>query len=433
MPETQKDDYDFIKEKIKNKPLNKRRIALQVTKTVGLAAVFGFVACLVFVLMQPVMQGWFTKEESPVVSIPSDEQIVMETETERKTKREDEEEPAEDTEPETQIIQVPRDMNLDDYQRIQNKLYAVGAEANPSIVTVTGVKSDTDWFNTPYEQEGQASGIIIADNGNDLLIMTEKKVIKDAESISVTFEDGTVTDAQLRQYDGNTGIAILSVSHVQIDSATLAKVKVAELGNSLGVSQGNVVIAAGSPLGSNFSILTGNITSTDNSVTTIDHNFTVFTTDIVASSEGSGVLLNLDGQIIGLVMQDYSSSGDENTLTAISISDLKQIIEKLSNNQNISYLGIHMTEVTSEIEKKYGLPGGIYIKAVEMDSPAQAAGLQNGDIITDIDDTKMQTAKQYEQYIQSLTPGTEIKITIMRQENDGYTPLECQAVTGVLQ
>lgn len=426
MPDKQNEEFDFITEKIKSKPINKRRVVLHIVRTMGLAVLFGFVACLVFTVMQPVMQKWFEEKDNQVVSIPSDEQM---TETETETAEEEE---TEQTQPSTQIVEVPQELGLEDYQKLQNKLYAVGTSANKSVVTVTGVRSDTDWFNTPYEREGQASGIIISDNGQELLIMTEKKVIADAETISVTFEDGTSTSANLKKYDGNTGIAILSIPDSQMDENTRNNIHVAQLGNSLEVSQGDVVIAVGSPLGANFSILTGNITSTENSVSTIDSNFTVFTTDIVASTNGSGVLLNLQGEIIGLVMQDYSSADEENTLTALSISELKEIIERLSNNQDIAYLGLKVTTVTSDIEKKYDLPRGVYIKSVEMDSPALAAGLQSGDIITKMDGSSIQTVLQYQQYIRKLSPGTTVQIQIMRQGSDGYAAIDCQAEAGVL-
>ena len=102
-------------------------------------------------------------------------------------------------------------------------------------------------------------------------------------------------------------------------------------------------------------------------------------------SNGSGALVNVDGEIIGIVMQGYSSAGDENTLTAISISELKALIEMLSNGQDIPYIGLEVTTVTAAIEREYEIPKGAYIKDVCMDSPAMAAGLQNGDVITEID------------------------------------------------
>lgn len=164
---------------------------------------------------------------------------------------------------------------------------------------------------------------------------------------------------------GNTGIAILNVKRSDIEESTLGRIKVAVLGNSLQTTRGSIVLALGSPLGTTFSILTGNITSTSNSISTFDANYNVLTTDIVGSSQGSGVLVNLSGEVVGIVMQNYSS-GDENTLTAISVSQLKDIIEKLSNGQDIPYLGLKLTSVTSDIEKEFDIPKGVYIKSVGM-------------------------------------------------------------------
>jgi serine protease Do len=435
MSDTQKEEFDFIKEKIKSKPINKKRIVKQVIKTAGLGVIFGVTACLAFTLLQPVLKSALEEPEDQAFVIPrDDEDPDTETETETEQQPMETETEGEDTqEPNTQIIEVPRDLELEDYQELQNKLYAVGIQANKSIVTVTGVKSDTDWFNSSYETAGLASGIIIAKNGQELLVMTEKKVIADAEAISVTFQNGSVADAVLKKYDGNTGIAILSVPLQGLDELVANNVQAAELGNSYRVAQGDVVIAVGSPLGSNYSILTGNITSINNAVSTIDSSFTVFTTDIVGSSKGSGALLNLQGQIVGLVMQDYSSQGDENTLTALSISELKEIIERLSNNQDITYLGLKVSTVTREIEENHGLPRGVYIKSVEMDSPALAAGLQNGDVIISINDQEILTVDQYEQYVRKLEPGALVRIVIMRQGLDGFTEITCQAEAGILR
>ena len=426
MQNEQNEEFDFIKEKIKNKPVNKKRIMNHIAKTAGLAVLFGFVACLVFTLMHPIMKGWFGNDENPVVSIPSDQRETESKQESTARKNDTEQQP-------TQVVQVPQELQLADYQKLEDKIYAVGTAANKSIVTVTGVRSDTDWFNTPYETEGQASGVIIANNGQELYVMTEKKVIKDVKTINVTFQNGTTTAANLKKYDGNTGIAILSVPTNQIDANTLGSISVAELGNSLEASEGNIVIAVGCPLGSNFTILKGNITSVGNSVTTIDNNFTVLTTDMVGSANGSGVLLNIRGQIIGLIMQNFSTASEQNTLTALSISDLKVIIQKLSRNEDIPYLGLKVTTVTSDIEKKYDLPRGVYIKSVELDSPAQAAGLQSGDIITEIDGTSVQSVLQYEEYVRDLTPKAVVQIKIMRQGNNGYAGIKCQAEVGVLQ
>lgn len=104
-----------------------------------------------------------------MVTIPKDE---LEPETEREPEKDSETENAAPV-----YITETQELETTDYQKLQNKIYAIGEEQNKSIVTVTGVKSDMDWFNTPYESSGQASGVVIANNGQELLILTEKKVI----------------------------------------------------------------------------------------------------------------------------------------------------------------------------------------------------------------------------------------------------------------
>ena len=294
MPEKKEDEFAFIKEKIKDKPVSKRQVLSKVAVLLVSAVAFGLIACLVFTLVQPYMQEWLYPEEKPVVTIPKDE---LEPETEREPEKDSETENAAPV-----YITETQELETTDYQKLQNKIYAIGEEQNKSIVTVTGVKSDMDWFNTPYESSGQASGVVIANNGQELLILTEKKVITDAQAIRVTFVDGAIVNAVLKQYDGNTGVAVLSVALSDIPDATLGAIKTAVLGNSYAVQPGTVVIALGSPLGANFSILTGDITATGNSVSTLDATYHVLNTDIVGNSSGSGVLINLNGEIVGLIM-----------------------------------------------------------------------------------------------------------------------------------
>ena len=128
----------------------------------------------------------------------------------------------------------------------------------------------------------------------------------------------------------------------------------------------------------------------------------------------------------------YSSAGDENTLTAISISELKALIEMLSNGQDIPYIGLEVTTVTAAIEREYEIPKGAYIKDVCMDSPAMAAGLQNGDVITEIDGDEILTAENYEKKLLSLKPEDTVEVKIERQGPEGYTEITCTVEVSVL-
>lgn len=423
-------EFAFIKEKIKDKPINKRRLLLRTVYNLLCAVLFGVTACFVFVFLKPYIEEWLYPEKEATITIPKD---IVPQELEPAPKKEEEEEEPEPEKSGSQTVVVREQLEPEDYQELQNKLYAIGQRANKSMVTVTGVTSGMDWFNTPYESENSTAGIIIANNGQELLILTEKKVIVNAEAIHITFIDETEASASLKKYDGNTGIAVIAVPLSEIPETTMNEINVAALGNSYAITQGTSVIAIGSPLGANYSILCGTIISSQNTVSTIDTNYTIFTTDIIGSENGSGVLINLDGEVIGLVLQDYSNPNNRNTVTALSISELKQVIEDLSNNRDIPYVGLRISTVTNEIAQEYGIPQGVYIKSVELDSPAMAAGLQEADVITAINGEEIINVVQYYQNIYERQPEDVVTISIKRQNGEGYVDLECDVTVGILQ
>lgn len=417
------DDFQFIKERRKEKPINRKRLLRHIVETLILAVIFGAVVSLTFVLLQPRLEQYFSPEEPPQVSFTEPEQ-------------EEPTDPTEDTDaekPETVIIEKQTNMNLGQYQSLQNQLYAVGRQADRFIVSVTNVKNDTDIFNTSYESKGIGSGVIIADTGEQLLILTEKKTIQGASSIRVTFVDGTTVKAKLQKYDGNTGIAVLCVQAEDVSKETRNQISVATLRSSVGVSQGQMVLAVGSPIGTIHSILTGNITSNRNSISTMDCNYTIFTTDMVGSANASGVLINTSGEIIGFVLQDYNLQKEQTTLAAVSISELKGVIELLSNDKSVPYLGMRISTVTDEIAEDYSMPKGVYVRSVALDSPAMEAGFQSGDVITAINGEPIVAAEDYEKMLRSMQVEDTIHITCERQSAEDYISLEIDAQVGVLE
>lgn len=117
----------------------------------------------------------------------------------------------------------------------------------------------------------------------------------------------------------------------------------------------------------------------------------------------------------------------------MSVSELKQVIEDLSNNKDIPYLGLRISTVTEEISGEYSIPKGVYVKGVEMESPAMTAGIQEADVIVEVNGQEIMTVEQYNQLLMGLVPGTEAKITVKRQGAEDYVKLECNATVGVLK
>lgn len=408
---------EFIREKIKEKPISKRRIAMRIGMAALCGLVFALVACVVLLVAMPFL---LPEQDTETIGTEEDSQQVESTQ---------------DTESQNVGIVLPPDLNLSisDYETLQNELYQIGSRVNKSIVTVTKLESENDWTSNDYETEGQGTGVIIYEDSNYLYILTERKIILDGEHIRISFVDGTGAEATLFKYDGNTGLSVLTVEKRLLKLETKRAIAIAQLGSTSEVTNGALVIALGSPLGANYSILTGNITSVENEVMTKDKNYSVYTTDIVASKNGSGVLINTKGEVIGIVVQEFSGSQTVSTLTVIAMNEIDGLIESLRNGKDIPYVGLYLATVTDDISEDYDIPKGVYIREVVTDSPAMKAGLQNGDVITHINGDSILTDVAFSKKIAQLLPGTTCEISVKRQNGNEYYEVKCTVTIGVLQ
>ncbi len=419
-PTEKETEYSFIREKIKEKPFSKKRMLIGAIIALLFGALFGGAFTVVNVMLTPILKE--SMESADSFSIPADEDVT-------------EEEPTgeEQTDEDSSDEENSAELDAEAYQRLQTQLYAIGRVANKSIVTVTAISSDTDIFDTDYENTDQASGVIIGISDKQVLILTQYSSISGAEEIQITFISGASSTAEIVNYDGNIGLAVVSVQTSDLSEGTQNSITAAKWGNSYNVSQGDVVLAVGSPLGSVYSILNGTITSVNNEVSMADSIYTMFSTNMLGSTDGTGVLINLDGEVIGIVLMDYNNESDQNTLTAISVSELKSLIEKLSNGEDIAYLGAEISTVTSVLASEYDIPVGVYIKSVAEDSPALSAGLQAGDIIVEIDGESVTTVAEYMDYLAKQSVGDTITLTIERLSNGAYMQTTCDVTLSKCQ
>lgn len=124
---------------------------------------------------------------------------------------------------------------------------------------------------------------------------------------------------------------------------------------------------------------------------------------------------------------------EQTTLAAVSISELKGVIELLSNDKPMPYLGMRISTVTDEISETYHMPKGVYVREVALDSPAMAAGFQSGDVITRINGVSITAAEDYEKLLRTLSDEQVIHIAYERQDAEDYISLESDARVGVLE
>lgn len=415
-------EFSFVKEKIKKQPFyqNKtlRRAALQLIFSV----VCGAVACFVFVIVHPWMERTFGEQEMTEITIPQEEEEETVTEPQEET---EDEEPV--------VITEPRELEVEDYADLYTKLKEVADTAGKSLVTVTASSSGTDWFNETYESRRELSGLLVGNNGVELLILAPYSQVEGADTLQAAFADGSTLAAVLKNYDSVTDLAVLSVNLADVEEDTLESIRMAELGSSKSLKAGEPVIAVGSPAGIAGSVKYGNLVASGYKVSVIDGEYNLLITDMERSEKGSGVLLNLSGQVIGLLEDSYLNSSNEGALTAYAISDMKDIIEHLSNSQDLVYMGIHGTDVTEEISEAQGIPMGVYVTGMEADSPAMNSGIQAGDIITEINGKTITSLSQIREMLLKFSREQVIQVVVMRQGKDGYKEIECSVTLNVLQ
>ena len=416
---------EFIREKIKEKPISRKRVFQQLAVAVLCGILFAVTACMVLLLCMPMLQN------ALLSGVPMDTQ--QESSSQRTEDSESETETGSSEKPDLPDIIPEFSLTLEDYQELQDKLYAVGKSANNAVVVITSVVNEEGGMNQAYGTEGQGCGVIVSEDSNYYYVLTEKHVIQDASRVHITFVDGMGAEAAVLKHDGNTGVTILAVEKRQISEETSEDIAVITFGNSYAVGNGAIVIAIGNPLGDPFSILTGNVTSNTKEVATLDKNYDIYTTNIIASENGGGFLLNTKGELVGMVFQSFQETLGMNTLTAVSISEINGVVQRLIQGKDMPYVGLQVSTVTKQLSTAHNLPMGVFIKEVMTDSPAMFAGLQSGDIITHINGEEVYSDATYSSKIQMLLPGTTCEITVRRQNGDSYMEIKCVVQLGVLQ
>ena len=408
--DTSGEEYSFLQETIKDEAGGAvQKLKKDLLRTLCLGLAFGIIACFGFYAVKPLMERIF--ESSPKeVTIP-----------------EEEEEEEEDASQQEQ--QVAQTLDEESFRQMQQEMTATALEASRAVVEITGVTGSQDWMNESYDNKNSVTGLIIADNGQELLIFGKTSVLADAQEIHVTFYDGTSYAASLKKRDGNLGFGIYAVNRVEIQQSTWSQIKTAVLGSSNAVSKGNPVIVIGKQFGYEGGIGFGTVAATRNFIETADGEYRLICTDIAAAADGTGIMVNLDGEVTAVIDQTVSEEDSMNLVTGYGITDIKDIIEKLSNDETIPYIGIQGIDVTEEIANQ-GIPEGVYVKEVDAESPAMAAGIQAGDIITSIGGEEVKSLTAYHNALMDQDSGDEVRIRGQRRGSGGYVDITFSVTVG---
>ena len=330
---------------------------------------------------------------------------------------------------------------------------AIANNCLPSVVSITnrGVTEVRTMFGT-YQQDAESSGsgIIIGENETELLIVTNYHVVSGSSELSVVFsydedsDDPSLVSARVKGYEADKDLAVIAVSLDDITDEMRSKIKIATIGDSSNLVLGQEVVAIGNALGYGQSVTTGIISALGRNVTVSDDNGGSITNKLIQTDaainpgNSGGALLNMNGELIGINSVKVSSSSVEGMGYAIPISDVQSIIEELMlketrdvvAEEKQGYLGIKPIDVTNDIYEAYDMPVGVYIYNIYEGSPAEAAGLVKGNIITKFDG---QTIKNREALMSLLTyyrAGETVEVIAMVQSAEGYVEKTFQVTLG---
>ena len=319
----------------------------------------------------------------------------------------------------------------------------VADNAMPSVVTIStmSVEEMRSFFGgtQQYEVEGAGTGVIIGENDTELLIATNNHVVEGASSLSVGFIDESTVSAEIKGTDAENDLAVISVKLSDISTDTMNQIKIASIGDSDKLQLGEQVVAIGNALGYGQSVTSGYVSAlnrdlslTDESGNTINSTGLIQTDAAINPGNSGGALLNMNGELIGIneAKSGTTSSGTtvDNIGFAIPINKAQESLqnlmnqetrEKVSENQ-ASYIGIQGASVSSDEQEKFSIPAGVVVASVVEDGPAAQAGIQEGDIITELDGRSVSSIEGLQDTLQYYAAGETVDIVVQRADNGSY-------------
>lgn len=422
MSDKKNDNYDLYTEHIVKEPWkNSKRILKKGASLVAMAVFFGLVAGLVMIIVYKTGKNYLDDNKAAMNETTSSTDGSESKETD----------PEDTTVPPIEEIttEIPSTVPIDneklnDYMGYYKALKSVADKAGLSVVTVTAAKQGVDFFNSTYQNIADEYGIVISSDSTGYYILTEYSLVKNSENIQVTYYDKTVDTAEFVAGDTTTDMAVIKTG-----SLNTAVVPV-QFGNSDAVLKGDLLVATGRLYGFNGTIGYGIATGVNNSVNDTDSIYRLINTDVIGTATSNGVILNLHGEVVGIITMAYNSD-NTNFITAYAINDVRNLMQNLVNKKSMPYLGIKGQTVTDEIAATNKIPKGIYISAVETNSPAYKSGIQSGDVITQINGTEINNMESFMMQLEKNNPGDNVNVTIKRRGREDYKEIEFNLVLGV--
>ena len=395
------ENYSFIKETIKEQPTDRKRLAGKFLTAAVCGVIFGACAAGTMALIVPKALERFgtAPDQKAVVTLTPSVKAEQVTPT------------PEATEQEKTSASTAWQNDLSD------GMSQIAEEPRRALVRISAAGEDSDLLDDSFLEYGDEEEFVFLKNSEAFYILTVSDQMQEADKFTVTFSDGTVTDGILCKKDLRTGFFVIKVPFTSVDEETQEKIPAAPLVAADDMKQTESVIAIGSPSGDYDSLMGGTITSVTGTLKVADEEYGMLTTDMVGSEEGGGILLNFSGEVAGIIWNQEEDR--TNVIRAVETAQLRPLLESMANGEDICYIGIMGATISSYQSENLDVPRGVYVDAVDEDSPAMTAGIQNGDILHALDGQEVQSMEEYASVLQGLNKGTRTTVNVYRKNPSG--------------
>lgn len=298
------------------------------------------------------------------------------------------------------------------FATVENPVVAISKQVGPSVVGIKTTYQAQTFFGET-EAEGEGSGIVYSKEG---YIITNYHVVEEAvksskAKVEVLLSTGDSLEATVIGGDAVTDIAVVKVE--------AGKLTAAEFGDSDGVEVGELAVAIGNPLGQEFagSVTVGYISAVNRTMTAEGTTYNLIQTDAAINSGNSGgPLVSSSGKVIGINTAKIAATGVEGMGFSIPINEVLPIVEELITNKKIArpYIGIGGVEIDEYDAKRYNLVPGVYVQTVDIKSAAEKAGIRQGDVITEVDGTKVASVAEINVIKNKKKVGDKLTVKLYR-------------------
>ena len=423
-------DYPFIKETIKKRPVDKGALFRKLATAAVCGVLFGLFAAVTIVMVTPRLQqvwgGGNAQGKQTIQLSPSAENASQtadgQTEKNGIVSTSD---AGGDTAQKgvSGALTGSEEAPAADLDGVYETVKAIAREPRKALVRVAGLSDDSDLLDDSFLTYGDAEGIVFLKNDSGFYILISSEDLLDTAQFRITFSDGSAAMGEQRGADPRTNLIVLYVPAENLEEDTVKNVPAVTLSSDTDLKQAQPVIAIGNPAGDMDSLVFGYITSLFSRRAVADAEYQLITTNMVGSREGGGILLDEYGKMTGLILTNDEE--EPSIVRALSAAQLRPLLEMLSNGEKIRYTGIIGGTITPSQAKNLNIPEGVYVDSVEPDSPAMTAGIQSGDILFRADGTEIATMEEYSTLLQKLDEGHRLKLTLYRRSPAGeYVEVE---------